>query len=77
MANLTIRNLDDEIVEILKQRAKSHNRSLEAEARQILTDTAKPRAKADLRSLAERIAMMTPGVGQTDSAKLLREDRRR
>ena len=77
MANLTIRNLDDDIVDILKSRAKGHNRSLEAELRQILTDTAKPGAAADFRSLAERIAMMTPEVQQTDSTELLREDRRR
>ncbi len=38
MANLTIRNLDDGIVEALKNLAKSHNRSMEAEVRQILTD---------------------------------------
>ena len=70
MATLTIRNLDDHIVDILRS-------SLEAEARQILTDTAKPPAAADFRSLAERIAMMTPEVQQTDSADLLRQDRRR
>ena len=77
MATLTIRNLDDHIVDILRSRAKGHHRSLEAEARQILTDTAKPPAAADFRSLAERIAMMTPEVQQTDSADLLRQDRRR
>ena len=77
MANLTIKNLEDEIVEILNQRAKSHNRSLEAEARQILTDTAKPGVASDFRSLAERIAKMSPGVGHTDGADLLRTDRRR
>ena len=31
MANLTIRNLDDGTVDILKTRAKTHNRSLESE----------------------------------------------
>ncbi|MAE43817.1 MAG: hypothetical protein CMF63_02290 [Magnetovibrio sp.] len=77
MANLTIRNLDNETVEILKSRAKDHNRSLEAELRQILIDTARPLAGVELRQLARRIAMMTPDVSQTDSSELLREDRHR
>jgi plasmid stability protein len=77
MANLTIRNLDDETVKILKARAKTHNRSLEAEIRQILADTAGSTHGVDLRELAERIAAMTPESPQTDSTELLREDRRR
>lgn len=77
MANLTIRKLDDGVVEILKDRAKAHNRSLEAEVRHILSEAARPQASVDLRALAERIAAMTLDVPQTDSVELLREDRRR
>ena len=79
MANLTIRNLDDEIVEMLKVKAKANNRSLEAEIRQILSDQARrPTWRgAELRALAEKIAAMTPDVPQTDSVELLREDRDR
>ncbi len=77
MANLTIRNIENETVEALKQRAKSHRRSLEAELRQILADAVHPMAPVDLRFLAEKIAAMTPDVPQTDSVELLREDRRR
>lgn len=77
MANITIRNIEDETVEALKRRAKSHRRSLEAEVRQILADVVHPTAPVDLRLLAEKIAAMTPDVPQTDSAELLREDRRR
>jgi plasmid stability protein len=79
MANLTIRNLDDEIVEALKAKAKAHNRSLEAEIRQILSDQARrPTWRgAEMRALAEKIAAMTPNVPQTDSVELLREDRDR
>ncbi len=36
MATLTIRNLEDDIVDRLKVQAKQHGRSLEAEAREIL-----------------------------------------
>jgi plasmid stability protein len=46
MATLTIRRLDDDVYERLKNRARSNRRSLEAEARDILTDRA--RAKDDL-----------------------------
>lgn len=76
MANLTIRNLDDEIANALKKQAKAHNRSLEAELRQILTDHVRgPSQGAQLRAIAEHIAAMTPDVPQTDSAQMIRDDR--
>jgi len=37
VANITVRNLDDEVQRRLKQRAAAHGRSMEAEARAILT----------------------------------------
>jgi plasmid stability protein len=37
VANITVRNLDDEVQRRLKQRAAEHGRSMEAEARSILT----------------------------------------
>jgi plasmid stability protein len=77
MANLTIRNVEDETVEALKRRAKANRRSVEEELRQILADAVRPTASIDLRVLAEQIAAMTPDVPQTDSVDLLREDRRR
>ena len=77
MANLSIRNVDDKTVAILKRRAKAHNRSLEAELRHILAGAARPSAVTDLAALAERIAALTPDIPQTDSTEMLREDRRR
>jgi len=77
MANVMIRNLDDEVVEILKAQAKARHRSLEAELRRIVTDAARPSGTVDLEALAKRIAGMSPAAGQTDSVDLLREDRRR
>jgi plasmid stability protein len=38
MATITVRNLDDETQRRLKQRAAGNNRSMEAEARAILSD---------------------------------------
>ncbi len=77
MANVTIRNLDDKVVVRLKKRAKTNNRSLEAELREILTRAADTMTSRELRVIAERIAAMTPDVPQTDSAELIREDRDR
>ena len=37
VANITVRNLDDEVQRRLKQQAAEHGRSMEAEARSILT----------------------------------------
>jgi plasmid stability protein len=75
MANLTIRNLDDEVVAKLKARAKAHHRSLEAELREILTGTVDRQAREDFLARADRIAAMTPKTYQTDSTLLIREDR--
>ncbi len=78
MATLTIRNLDDEVVEKLKERARDNERSLEAELRALLTEMANRPSRKKLREIAERITAMTPeGVEQTDSVDLIREDRGR
>jgi plasmid stability protein len=39
MATITVRNLDPEVQRLLKQRAASHDRSMEAEIREILTES--------------------------------------
>ena len=81
MTDLTIRDLDERIIEALTRRAKANNRSLEVEIREILVQAAQPSAppRADLRALADRIAAMTRRAegSQTDSTVLLREDRDR
>ncbi len=38
MANILVRNLDDDVADALKARAKANHRSLSAEIRQILTE---------------------------------------
>ena len=77
MATLTIRNLDDTVVEKLKARAKTHHRSLEAELRTLLAEAASRPSPDELRKRAERIAAMTPDVPQTDSTTIIRELRER
>ena len=77
MATLTIRSLEDEVVDALKTRARRHGRSLEAEVRELLRGAAAGDAPESLRELADRIAALTPEVPQTDSAELVRADRAR
>ena len=78
MATLTIRNLDDEVVERLKAKAKDNGRSLEGELRELLKQAADRKTREELLAAADRIAAMTPkDVKQTDSAELIREDRDR
>ncbi len=77
MANLTIRNLDDEVVAKLKAQAKAHHRSLEAELRTLLSEAAVRPSREDFLKAADRIAAMTPDVKQTDSTKIIREFRDR
>jgi len=78
MATLTIRNLDDTVVERLKERARDNERSLEAEVRALLAQAAERPSRKKFIELAELIAAMTPDdVEQTDSVELLREDRDR
>jgi antitoxin FitA len=76
VATLTVRNLEDGVVDALKARARRNNRSLEAEVRELLRDAACS-GSATLRDLADRIAALTPDVPQTDSTELVREDRAR
>ena len=75
MATITVRNLDDKVVERLKQMAARNKRSLEAEVRDLLARSVAPMSRDDFLGLARRIRDMTPGVPQSDSTALLREDR--
>jgi len=61
MANLVVRNLDQRIVDALKQRAARHGRSAEAEHRAILEEALLGAPKK--KSFAEALASM-PNVGQ-------------
>lgn len=75
MANLTIRNIENSVVERLKDKAAKNGRSLEAELREVLKQAANRKTREELLAAADRIAAMTPkGIKQTDSAELIRED---
>ena len=70
---LTVRGLDDKVVERLKARAHTRRRSFEAELREILVQASRQPLILDAVAEADRIAAMTPrDVPQTDSVVLLR-----
>ena len=76
MTQVLIRDLEPEVIEKLKNRAKRHSRSLQKELKVILQEA----AKLDMlsaRQVAERIRKKLSGRQFTDSAKLIREDRNR
>lgn len=73
MGNITIRPLDDAVIEQLKARAQAKGRSLEAEMRDLLAYIAQQPLILDPLVEADRIAAMTPtGIPQTDSLLLAR-----
>lgn len=76
MATLTIRKLDDEVHKRLRARAKANKRSLEAEVRLLLEQSAR-----EPRELAEDLAafhreMVARHGHLADSTKVIRELRR-
>ena len=62
MAQLVVRNLDDELVQALKHRAAARNHSAEEEHRRILQSALRGPKR---RSFAEVLAAM-PNVGEDD-----------
>jgi hypothetical protein len=73
MAQVIIRNLDPETVEALKARAKRNGRSLEAELRDVLTQSARVTANEEFLEWVERNRL--PGVAGLDVVELIREGR--
>ena len=75
MAQVIIRNLEDDVVERLKFKAELSGHSLEQELREILRKAA-PLSPEQKMALSERARAMTlKGVKQTPAEDLIREDR--
>ena len=75
MSQVLVRDLDPDVVQRLKERARLNGRSLQAELKSILEQAS--RSNADIRILAERFARRLAKRRHTDSALLVAEDRRR
>ncbi|MEA2632280.1 MAG: hypothetical protein QOE66_2499, partial [Chloroflexota bacterium] len=71
MANALVRDLDDAAYERLKTRAAGHNRSLEAELREILEQASLQVDAATARAAAEAMARRLAGRPHSDSGEIL------
>jgi hypothetical protein len=76
MAQVLVRDVDPEVVEKLKVRARRNQRSLEAELRVVLEEAVQEPNFA-IRDDVQRVRALFSGRSFTDSATLLREDRER
>ena len=80
MAAINVRQLDDDVVARLKQRASSNNRSLEGEVRHILecaADDDMAAKRARFLEASRRLREKTKGREHTPAEVLIREDRDR
>ena len=75
VAQLIVRNLDEELVTRLKLRAAEHGRSAEAEHREILRQALAVEPRRSFKALAAKVRSMTAGRVHTPSEVLLREGR--
>ncbi len=76
MAQVIIEDLDDQVIENLRQKAHLHGRSLEQEMKEILAQAARPTTN-ELLALADEIRSMTPQRSHPFAEDLIREDRDR
>jgi plasmid stability protein len=75
MANLHVRNLDDDLVERLKVRAAESGRSVEAEHREILRRALDDTRTLSFEEVSARLRAATAGRKHTPSEVLIREGR--
>ncbi len=74
MANVLVRDLDDDVLKRLKAAAKTHRRSLQAEIHEVLRN-ASARSLVETRRLSAQWLKRLRASSQSDSAALIREDR--
>ena len=73
--NLSVRNVDDELISRLKRRAARHGQSAEAEVRDILRQVLEGEADGDFERLAADLRQLTAARMQTPAEILQREGR--
>lgn len=79
MAQILVRNMDEEVIERLKKRAKEDGRSLQTEVKSILEKAAyEPKVDMETaRKMCEEFRRRFKGRKFPDSVELIREDRDR
>ena len=78
MATISVRQLDERVVQRLKRRAALNNRSLEGEVRHILENAVAgdmAARRASFLVLSDRLRRATEGRAHTPAEVLIREDR--
>ncbi len=77
MSQILVRNLDPQVVQRLKDRAKANGRSLQAEAKTVLEGAAAgaPMSMEAARKAIERLRRRFKGRKFPESVTLVREDR--
>jgi plasmid stability protein len=77
MADILVRNIDPNAITRLKEKARRHNRSLQAELKRIVVRAAEePEILSEL-ELIRQIRESIKNPQTTDSTDLIREDRQR
>jgi plasmid stability protein len=77
MPEVLVRNLDPDLVERLKVRARRNGRSLQAEVKTILERTVGEPSMDEFRKAALAVQKKLARSRHSDSAALIREDRER
>lgn len=77
MSQLTVRNVDEQVVRALKRRAASHGRSAEAEHREILRKVLLEQGRSRESVAARAAALRRRLKSSIDSTDLIRADRDR
>ncbi len=78
MKQVLIRDLDEDVIEVLKDRAARHNRSLQGELKAIVTQAAhRNRVNPALLKKIDTLRNSLKGKIKGNSADLIREDRDR
>ena len=73
MAQLIVRNIEEEVVQALKERAVRHRRSAEAEHREILREALRPEPALDPKA----VLLEMPDVGEDSDFARIRDLPRR
>jgi plasmid stability protein len=75
MGQVLVGGLDERVLDRLRKRAEAHNRSLEAELRDILEQASRQVDVATAQELAARVRRKLEDRVHSDSAELIRRQR--
>ena len=74
MAQMMVRNIDDDVAQRLRERARADGKSVEQAVRDLIVEYSKP-DRREFWAAADRIRETTKGQPALDVVRLIREDR--